>query len=305
LARQNSPGRAEWQAGKARLTLPEALEDLGYFWGLFATFVGAPSILTLFQMIFVEHRLIPALQWIVDSWNELMALLGAAVEPVLQPLVDWINAQFDWSLTLDPVWRPLFTLGLVFAMAAFRAAWPGAKSAHIARAAVVSTFFFGVTGFCALAGAVAASLIPNQSVWWSQGLIAAAPTTMFVFGAGLGLTGGVALVSKWGAAMGTFVVFCVASLVFGLIAFAVAATLSFIPAIAHGAGLLGLCGLVLANGLIALRGGLRRSVLVMTRAGLITLGGFMAAGLILIADVVVKMVPADCRWTLVCGAVAG
>ena len=288
------------RAGKARLTLPEAVEDLGYFWGLFSTLVGAPSILTIFQMIFLEHRLIPALQWVVDSWNELMALLGAAVEPLLQPLVDWINAQFDWSLALDPVWRPLFALGIVFAMASFRGAWPGAKSAHIVRAIVMSAFFFGVTGLCALVGAVAASLVPNQSVWWAQGLIAATPTAMFVFGAGLGLTGAVALVSKWGAAMGTFAVFCVASLVFGLIAFTVAAALSLIPAVAHGAGLLGLGGLVMAMGLIAMRGGLRRSVLVMTRVGLITLGGFLAAGLILTADLILKMTPTDCRWTLAC-----
>jgi len=278
------------QAGKARLTLPEAVEDLGYFWGLFSTFVGAPSILTIFQMIFVDHRFIPALQWIVDSWNELMALLGAVAEPLLQPLVDWVNQQFDWSLALDPVWRPLFALGMVFAMAAFRGAWPGARSAHVGRAVVMSVFFFGATGLCALVGAVAASLVPSQPVWWTQGLIAATPTTMFVFGAGLGLTGAVALFRKWAAAMGTFVTFFVASLVFGLIAFAVAAGLSLVPALAHGAGLLGLGGLVLAMGLIALRGGLRRSVHVMTRVGMITLGGFMAAGLILTADVIVKMV---------------
>jgi hypothetical protein len=113
------------EAKPEKLTLAEALKDLGWFPLAFAVVVGGPSVLTILQELFVNHKLVPALQWIVDGYQRIMAALGAVVEPWVQPAIDWVNARFGWQLVLDPVWRPLFALTMVIAMGDARTRWRG------------------------------------------------------------------------------------------------------------------------------------------------------------------------------------
>jgi hypothetical protein len=100
-------------AGKPeRLTLDDALKDFGFFYALFVFLVSGPSWLSLLQMVFIEHRLVDALQWIVDGYNQIVGVLGAVIEPLLQPAINWLNGAFDWRLVLMPHWRPLALLSL-------------------------------------------------------------------------------------------------------------------------------------------------------------------------------------------------
>jgi hypothetical protein len=93
-----------------RPTLREALADLGWFSATFSTLVGGPTLLSLLQSVFVERRLIDALQWIVDGYNTILARLAGFVEPWLLPLLEWLNGMFGWSLVLHPHWRPAFMI---------------------------------------------------------------------------------------------------------------------------------------------------------------------------------------------------
>jgi hypothetical protein len=64
--------------GHARSSCPAplraALRDFGWFYGLFALAVSAPSLLSLLQAI-LDHRLVDALQWIVDGYDRNAAAL--------------------------------------------------------------------------------------------------------------------------------------------------------------------------------------------------------------------------------------
>lgn len=106
-----------------QITLGDAIKDLGWFSWLFAIVVAGPSILSILQAVFVEHRLIAAFQWIVDGYNAIVSVLGAVIEPLVQPLINWLNEQLDWRLTLHPFWRPAFVLGMIGVGAKFRANW--------------------------------------------------------------------------------------------------------------------------------------------------------------------------------------
>ena len=271
------------------VTLKEAYDDIRWAWVTFVSLINAPSILSLLQMIF-EHRLIDALQWIVDGYNDIVGQLGAIVEPLVRPFLAWLNARFDWSLELYPHWRPLFLLLAVMASSGIRNAWRfGAR-------AVAITHGLGVIGG-ALVGALAAGLLPLDGSWWSQGLAAAAPVTAFYAFAGAQqlLTSPNSALRWWHLALLIPVV--------GGLMFAIGAGVSFVPGLSTGAGILALGLLVLAVGLSNLWGGLFRSDWRQTylqrdfagaqryqiQFGLTAVGGFVAAGLIVAADAIVKM----------------
>lgn len=101
-----------------------------------------------------------------------------------------------------------------------------------------------VMGLGALAGAVAAGLSPPSGDWWAQGLVTATPLALLGFVAGAGL-----------------------SLFLG-----------------DGAGLMALGVLIAVLGAIVLVGGLGDAERNGSRVGLSILGGFVAAGMILISN---------------------
>jgi hypothetical protein len=296
----------DWIDGSGRLTLKQALDDLGWFWAIFTSLVNAPSILSLLQMVFLEHRLIDALQWIVDGYNDIAAQLGAWCEPVLQPVWDWLNTTFGWSLSLMPHWRPAFILTMLLVLAFVRQSWrhsanvgkrgwsptatPQAARGQIGIAAI------GL-GVGALLGAVATGLIPLDGRWWVQGLAAGMPI-LITFAAAeiietvlrnLDFAG-----RKRRRAMGLSpwsfdTLMLQAGLVLGALAFGLGAAISFIPYVAAGAGLLSLGALVFAAGAMTLLQGLSKGDRMWSRVGLTVLGGFVVAGIILAADAAVKL----------------
>ncbi len=269
------------EAKPESLTLWDAIKDLGWFPTALALFVSGPSILAISETVFVDHQLVPALQWIVDGYNRVMAVLGAVVEPLIQPAIDWLNSRLNWSLTLDPVWRPLFALGMVFVFAVARSWWRREYRGEAVGVVIV-------VGFGALSGAVLAGVLPSDGGWWAQGLRAAVPVAilMLLFG----LTEAVSELGRGSGNPGEVLRLGVGFVLFlGLLAFPIGAALSYMPGLSATAGFLTLGGIVAAIGVAALAFGRSTAgIRFGARFGLTILSGFVTAGLILGADWALK-----------------
>jgi hypothetical protein len=281
--------RKEWTAFE-ELTLRDALDDLGWFYATFSSVVGGPSILSLLQMVF-DHRLVEALQWIVDGYNQITATLAVWVEPAFAPLIAWVNETFDWELTLHAHWRPLFLLGMVMVVGRARGFFRDAP----AEAVVVGA----TTALGALLGALSAGLLPLSGGPWIQGIAAAAPVAAIFMLMQIPialwpsskrideLTG---VKTTLRSRLRDFASTIGMTAAFSAIVFAIAAGISFVPGLSTGAGILMLAGLVLFIGVETLRGSLSKDSpsFAGARMGLIVIGGFLTAGFILIADLIIK-----------------
>ena len=261
-----------------KLTLWEAAKDLGWFPALLATVVGAPSLLTLLQMVREGFRLSAALQWIVEGYKVLTAEMAAWIEPMITPVISWISSLLGWKLVLHSHWQPLFLLAMVYVVAGARMGWREGRRFDAA--------FFGVAmGAFALVGAILAGLVPFTNTWWAQGFIAAVPmATIVVFGIAMVAFGAFANgqidreIEELGFAL-------VGGAAIVLLIFVTSAALSIVVS---GVGIWTLAILVMFSGAYWLHHGLATVDRSSTGMGLTILGGFVAAGLILVADVLVK-----------------
>jgi hypothetical protein len=231
--------------------------------------VGGPSILSIIESVLVDHQLVPALQWIVDGYNRIMAVLGAAVEPLVQPAIEWVNARFGWGLVLDPVWRPVFALGMVVVVASARTAIRGGEL----RNALLAGPFSTAAVFIA---ALVVGLFAAGTGWASQGAVAGAPLLL------MGATGAAIVFARgqFNEARIGLLLFSQFSALF----FVLGAGLSFVPGLASCSGVLALGGAIALWGALVVAAGLSTRERLFTRIGLTILGGFVAAGLILAAD---------------------
>lgn len=264
------------------LTLRGALADLGWFSVVFSALVSGPSVLALLQMVFVEHRLIDALQWIVDGYKGIAAIVGAALEPAIAAAVAFVNAFFDWRLELHAHWKPLFLLTAVMATAGAREAWRERKqySGHV--------FALAGLGLGALVGAAAAGLAPLDGRWWMQGLAAAAPLGLAFLGMTLAFLG-VTIFVRVQDAFALTAQALVVGFLFAALAFLLGAGMSFVPGLSRGAGVLSVAITMVAFAVANLASGLARTDRYLARAGLTMLGGFVTAGMIVAADALVKL----------------
>jgi len=277
-------------AGQKRLTLREAWDDLGWFYVTFSSIVGGPSVLALIQMIFVEHRLIDALQWIVDGYNDITANLSAYVEPLLAPVIAWLSRTFDWPIELLPHWRPVFLLLLIFV------------SANVRRGGIVAFVNWvspPVLIIAALIGATIAGCIPLDSSWIGQGLIAMAPITAVFIGMTVVMIAYSAVrshqstrslpraaVRKARPLRASVGLLAIIGTVSGF-AFLLGAAASLAPI--AGAGIVALCAVVVALGGFLVVAGFTTNNIHDIRTALIILGGFFTATLIVAADWIIKL----------------
>lgn len=265
-----------------RLTLRKALDDLGWFYATFSSLVGGPSLLALLQMVFVEYRFVDALQWIVDGYNDILAVLGNAVEPLLAPLIAWLNALLDWRLELQPHWKPLLMLMMVLVVS-------------MGRTSLRQGFRWGeallmlAQGAGALLGAIVAGLTPIDGDWAVQGFTAAAPllSSFLLFAPTFALLAFLipAARSQLLATAGFVLRFGV---VLATLAFVLGAAVSF--GLRSGAGLATLAVLIFWFASFLIRFGLWRQSAPDVRAGLTMIGGFLTAGLIVAADLIIKLI---------------
>lgn len=268
-------------AGKpAHLTFGEGLKDFGFFSMLFAVAVSGPSVLSLLQAVFVEHRLVDALQWIVDGYDNIAGVLGAIAEPLIRPMIAWFNEQFGWSLVLQPHWRPLFVLAMVLVIGLLRTVFGDSGVAMLIWYATVLTI-------SAAAGAIVSGLLPIAGVWYMQGAAAAAPLLFVLLSFGLGWTIEEAVQGKKDPAAGIRTMTRAIAMP-SVIVFTLGAALSFVPGLSSGAGILALGITVLVIGVWLFRMGMTSGQSFICRYGLTVLGGFLAAGLILGADAALK-----------------
>lgn len=248
----------------ARFTFWDGITDIGWFSWLFALVVAGPSVLSLGQTIFVDHKLIDSLQWIVDGYNGIMDVLGGMFEPLLQPLIRWINSYFNWSLELQPHWRPLFVLMMIVCMSGTRTAWHAGQH-----------FYAIKLSAAALVSALLASLIvgvaPLAAGWWAHGLAAAAPPALVIVG--LLIAAGRFELSD------LYLISTIAGVMFIL-----GAALSLAPIFAESACILALGVLVFFAGVWWITPGDRFK----TRIGLTILGGFVVAAIVVAADFALK-----------------
>jgi hypothetical protein len=248
-----------------KLTFWGAVKDLSWFTQIFAAAVGGLSILSILEMIFKDHRLIPALQRIVDGYHQLTAVMAAVVEPIFAPVIAWVNATLGSHLVLYPHWRPLFLLGMVFLAAQARVSWREGNYRGL-----ISS---GTTTFSWLVAVVLAGLLPLTGSWWQQGLIATISLATMLFC--------LDFIATDTPSIGLFLAYV------GL-PFLITAALSRVPAFAGVAGMITIAGVVISLGVFGGLMGHKSGHLAGVRFGLTTLGGFVTAGLILAADAAVK-----------------
>jgi hypothetical protein len=276
------------------LRAKQALSDFGWFYALFATFVSAPSLLSLLQAVF-EHRFVDALQWIVDGYDQIVAVGAAYIEPLLAPIVSWLNETFNVNYGLHAHWRPAFVLSMVIVMSFVRTSSREADLDPLMRLLYVALWAPGLTLIAAV-GALYVGLVPLDSGWYAQARIAAVPVSVIaLIPALIGLTstdeadGKSELLANLRGAL--------VALGLGVLAFGVAALLSLYPGLARGAGVVTLALFVCVFGLYYLVDGLRRpqrpDALAKKRMGLTMLGGFATAALIVAADMALRALGAS------------
>lgn len=259
------------------LTLGQALRDLGFMFWLFTAVVGAPSIVSLMQTVFVDFKLTELLQWLVDGYRDLLNIVGATLEPLANGLLAGFSGLFDVDLTLQKHWQPLFIVLGIFISTNTRTLWDdGYRKPAI-------TFVLVMICFTLIGSWISGVIAPNAD-WWLQGLAAGAPVLCLF----LGLT-----LAYW-----------LADLMFGfaqpyrkplwhypkrgavlaIAAFALAALIAILPTGRSHAGLLVLFSGLFLYGLYWTYAGFRDRDVPEVRFGLRVVGGFLFASLVLAID---------------------
>jgi hypothetical protein len=258
--------------GPNRNRLIKIISDFGGFRALFSAVIGAPSLLSLLELV-TEYRLSPALQWIVDGYHWLTAVMALAVEPLVVPLIAIINSGTGWRLTLYPHWRPLFLLMMVFFIGTLRAAFRDVRiNGRVA-------FRWVLIIVVILISALLAGLVAIEGRWWEQGLLALLPFSPLLPNIVAAAAGSVRGIGNRVAVV----------LSFSLLPFTFAVCLSFVPGFERSAGIATLAVLMatISVGVFAVAG-IRDSDRSAIRAGFSMLGGFIVAGIILVADAIFK-----------------
>ena len=257
--------RSEKATDKTNESAVGAWRDLTWFSSVFAFVVGGPSILSIYQSVFIDHQLVSLFQWIVDGYNQLVGAVAGLVEPPAELLIQWLNSILAWDLQLGAHWRPVFVLAMIVMVSFLRYLWLyNNKIALLAVAALMA--------IVSLLAALMVGSVPLNARWWLQGLSAAAPAVM-LFSVFLILSRGY----LWRTAIITS----------GLL-YVLGAALAAVPGFERGAGVVALGLVVLGSGFwvrffLKGHGESTRAV------GVTILGGFLAAGIILTASELVKL----------------
>ena len=110
------------QASTTRSKIWDAIQDIGWFPAFYSWIIGGLAVIDILQTA-LDFRLTRLVQWIVDGYQKLTTLLAAIIEPLIMPVIHWINTILGWHLVLDPIWRPTFLLCSLMVVALARAMW--------------------------------------------------------------------------------------------------------------------------------------------------------------------------------------
>lgn len=266
-------------ASPERISLWMVLKDLSFVSWLFAAIVGAPSILSLVQIVFIEYRPTELLQWILDGYEDLLDVLTGFLAPLAAVVIDLVRDWLEVPLVLQDHWQSLFVLLSIFISANTRSLlddnYP--KTASV---------FLPIMIIAVLAGSWAAGVIPADGVWWLQGLAVGLPVLILF----LGMTLAYAIAS---VAFGLDTTYrkplhsyVLRGIFIGVSAFLIAGAIDLTGLIDSHAGIFTLFTGMAIYGLYWLRAGLVDSDLPEVRFGLRLVGGFAFAALIVLLDIV-------------------
>jgi len=239
---------------------------------------GGLSLLDILEGVFIRDSLqwSTPVHWLMVGYDRIVSIISAVLDPVLQPAVRWLAETLDVPLQLQPWWRSIFVLGMIAVSSRVRV-WLGSKDAVSIGLAVSATIVM-------ILGAVVAGLVPSSSGWQFQFWGTFAPMMAITFTVTMpsvefhskGLTALRERISLW-SSQSFFL-----ALVSALLQYA----LSFSPILSENRGLVALGILVFGLGLLmamAVFDGDHRFA-ADGRVGLSILGGFAAAGLLLLGN---------------------
>ncbi|MGE0046640.1 MAG: hypothetical protein AB7T08_12860 [Hyphomonadaceae bacterium] len=259
------------------LSFWDAVKSIGWI-PLLLMGVGGLSIIDILEKaVFHDLSLMTPFQMALIGYQRIATVAGLIFEPLLQPAIDWLSAVVGWSIQLPPSWRSVFILGLIIVASISRAFWRAGLHSLAAQ-----LFLSG--GFGALIGAAAAATAASVNTWWAHGLAAALPAASIFMSIAVSVA--VRDLIR-GDAPGAVRVLLRVTRVTTLIAigvFVLGSGLFFVLVEGAGAGILALSLLIAAFGLFRLRRALSEADRLGARIGLTVLGGFAAAGVILIAN---------------------
>jgi hypothetical protein len=292
------------QAQPFRLTLLAALKDLGWFSGIFATLVGAPSILAIIQAVFVDYNFVPLIQWIADGWNQLLHFLSMAIEPGVIWIIQIINNLVDLNMELHAHWRPIFALSMVLVMSSVRQDWTQGRNLRAFKFLIINTCVVLIIS-------ISIGLSPpNEPVTFASQLVNAA--TLFKDAGWIlsflwGLFANFVVISPLiGSAYVLFIKHAPVFTPYLVSVFTFPFFLIFnlnwflgINIFEMGLGINGFQVAILMQGLLIawtgiryIRSGFSGNNIGRVRRGLTILGGFVTAGLIVSTDAILKLLPA-------------
>lgn len=274
----------------AKYTAIDALKDLGWAPGLYAFFIGGPSVLSLMQTIFGGFELIPFLQTVVDAFDQFAAYITEFVNLISEPVRVVFLKYFAIDLYARPHWVPFFLISAGFLRNSGDRGRPD-KTLWIVGFLwlVMTTMWIG--------------FMPMACTWWMQGIYASLPIgsillTFLVFGTLYGVLRGNVTLKQIFSGKGTpkhvktpafLLVF---SIFIVLIFFVPAAFLSLLPRLSCTASLLTLVAFVPLFGVLVLtkspKDEKQEERASRFQVGFRMLGGFFVAFLVLAANFVLS-----------------
>lgn len=259
-------------------TLLGALKALGWL-PLMLMGLGGLSLISVLEraVLFHDLSLITPFEIALEGYHRVTELLGQVIEPIVQPAIDWLNAGWNWHLTLQPFWPSLFVVGMIYVLAMIRTGWRAGRW-------ISSGVMLAFQGTGMLAGTVAAALAPPDGGWAAQGWIASIP---MISNSVIGGIGAVLIFlgrQEYASARASWQNMPKDIIISSVVLFVLAAGLSLIPGFGAGAGIVSFASMIALTGMTGLRIGLKTGNRDALRSGLSILGGFVAAGLILISN---------------------
>ncbi len=279
--------------------LKNALGDIGLF-SILLMGAGGVSSIALLEALLINQNLDFGffLRGLLTGYNTCLRILSAAIEPALQPTIEWAGSMLGKELSLAPVWRTLFAMSMIFGVSLTRDSWREGYRLSAARGAVWMTT-------AALLGAVGSGLLPREGSWYesvigsiqaSNGIVLEKNVQANLFAAcsGIPIIAGVYIYSLNRGlgnpnVKGNPVLFAV--LVIGLFfqTFFLGSAFSLTN---HPSLFVSLAGpvTVLASSVLAIQAGTSLGSIAVMRLGLTCLGGFIAAVCLWAADWLSKAV---------------
>lgn len=260
-----------------RLSFWDAVKSVGWI-PLLLMGVGGFSIIDILEKsVFHDLSLMTPFQMALNGYQRITTLVGLMFEPLLQPAIDWLSALVGWSIQLPPSWRSVFVLGLIIVASIARAFWRAGLHSLAAQ-----LFLSG--GFGALIGAAAAASVASVNTWWAHGLAAALPGVAIFMSIAVSVAvRDIVRGDSSGAARVLLRVMRATTLI-AIGVFVLGAGLFFVLVDGAGAGVLALSLLIAGFGLFRLQRALSEADRLGARIGLTVLGGFAAAGAMLVAN---------------------